>query len=100
MTPADIEKALTEVIVEIQSSSGLDCPPLTSSTIPANDIPSFDSKVWLVATTMLSSKIKTEIPDGEDIFVGKYTKEPLSINEICELISAISTTSKTSEEAA
>ncbi len=100
MTPADIEKALTEVITEIQTNSGLDCPALGESVIPANDIPSFDSKVWLVATTMLAAKIEAEIPDDENIFVDKKSNDALNISQVCELVLQIVNTAKKSEKAA
>lgn len=89
MSPAEIKDALSEVITEIQTNSGLNCPVLENSIVPANDIPGFDSKVWLVATTMLASKIKTEIPDDENIFIGKESNKPLSLEEICEFVAKI-----------
>lgn len=100
MTPTDIKKSLAEVITEIQSSSSLECPELSSSVVPANDIPSFDSKVWLVATTMLSEKIGTEIPDDENIFVDKNSNAALNISQVCELVLKIVNAAKESEEAA
>lgn len=100
MTPTDIEKALTEVITEIQTNSGLECPSLNKSIVPANDIPSFDSKIWLVATTMLATKIKTEIPDDENIFVDKKSNEALSISQVCELVLQIINKTKKAEKAA
>ncbi|NRG16902.1 hypothetical protein HPQ64_04270 [Rhizobiales bacterium] len=89
MSPAEIKDALSEVITEIQTNSGLNCPILENSIVPANDIPSFDSKVWLVATTMLASKIETEIPDDENIFIGKESNKPMSLEEICEFVAKI-----------
>lgn len=100
MTPTDIENSLTEVITEIQSNSSLECPPLVGSVVPANDIPSFDSKVWLVATTMLAAKIGAEIPDDENIFIDKESNAALNITRVCELVLQIVNTANKSEEAA
>jgi hypothetical protein len=100
VSPAEIKKALSEIITEIQTNSGLECPLLEGSVVPANDIPHFDSKVWLVATTMLASKIGIEIPHDENIFVGKETNEQLNLDEICELVSKIVKVSKSKDVAA
>lgn len=86
MSPAEIKTALSEIISEIQTNSGLDCPPLEDAVVPIKDVPSFDSKVWLVATTMLASKINVEIPDDENIFVEKDTNKPLCLKEISEFV--------------
>jgi hypothetical protein len=100
MSPAEIKNAVSEVITEIQTNSGLDCPSLDGSIVPANDIPNFDSKVWLVATTMLASKIEVEIPDDENIFVGKESNKPLSLEEICQFVAKIIESAKSKGAAA
>jgi hypothetical protein len=66
------------------------CPPLTGATKPADNIPKFDSKVWPVATTILSTEIGASIPNDVNIFVDETTKLPRSIDEtaafVCELL--------------
>ncbi|WP_419943488.1 hypothetical protein [Candidatus Palauibacter sp.] len=90
MNPATLMEKLIAVIVQIQVDSGLDCPQLTGATKPLDNVPGFDSKVWPVATTILSMEIGAPIPDDMNIFVDETTKIPRSIDEIaasvCELL--------------
>jgi len=85
--PATLKETLIVVIGEIQANSGLECPPLTGATKPAENIPKFDSKVWAVATTILATEIGKPILN---IFVDETTKLPRSIDEtatfVCELL--------------
>jgi len=100
MNNVSIRESLDEVISEIQEGSSLECPQLTETLVPATEVPSFDSKVWLIATTMLSAKIEFQIPDAENIFVCKDTNQPCSVSEICKRVSEIIEESKKSEKAA
>jgi hypothetical protein len=90
MDPVTLKKMLIAVIGQIQAISGLECPPLTGATKPAENIPKFDSKVWAVATTILAKEIDKTIPNDVNIFVDKKTKLPRSIDEtaifVCELL--------------
>lgn len=90
MDPATLKKMLTAVLVQIQADSHLECPPLTGTTKPADDIPKFDSKIWPVATTLLSTELDAPIPNDVNIFVDHTTKISRSIDEIavfvCELV--------------
>jgi hypothetical protein len=73
-----------------QADSGLECPSLTGATKPVENIPKFDSKIWPVATTILSTEIGALIPNDVNIFVDETTKLPRSIDEttafVCELL--------------
>lgn len=82
VNPTVMVKKLIAVIGQIQVDSGLECPPLTGTTKPVNNVPEFDSKVWPVATTILSQEIGARIPDDVNIFIDEATKLPRSIDEI------------------
>ena len=90
MDPATLRDKLIALLCQIQADSGLECPPLTGATKPVEDIPKFDSKVWPVATTILSIEIGAPIPNDVNIFVDDTTKLPCSIDEaatfVCELL--------------
>lgn len=90
MDAAKLKDKLIAVLGQIQADSGLECPPLTGATKPVDNIPKFDSKVWLVATTILSTEIGASIPDDVNIFVDETTKLSRSIDEtaafVCELL--------------
>ena len=82
MNPNTLKDRLVDVLSQIQVDSGLECPPLTGATTPVGNIPNFDSKIWPVATTILSIDIDTEIPNDVNIFIDCTTKLPRSIDEI------------------
>ncbi len=90
MNPVTLKEKLIAVLGQIQADSGLECPSLTGATKPIDNIPKFDSKVWPVATTILSTEIGTSIPNDVNIFVDDTTKLPRSIDEaavfVCELL--------------
>ena len=81
MKPDTIKAKLVEILNQIQTDSGLECPSLTGLTRPIEDIPKFDSKVWPVATTILSAELGAPIPDEVNIFVDSTTKLARSIDE-------------------
>lgn len=90
MDPAALKETLIAILAQIQVDSGLECPPLTGTTKPVDNIPKFDSKVWPVATTILAAEIGAVIPNDVNIFVDETTKLPRSIDEtasfVCELL--------------
>jgi hypothetical protein len=90
MDPATLKEKLIAVLSQIQADSRLECPPLTGTTKPVDHIPKFDSKVWPVATTILSTEIGAPIPDDVNLFVDETTKLPRSIDQtvafVCELL--------------
>ena len=89
MGPTKVKEKLSAVLSQIQSSSGLECPPLKGETKPVTDLPEFDSKVWPVAITLLSKETNVSIPNDTNIFVNEKTNLPRSIDEtvdfVCEL---------------
>src|SRR6478672_5444392 len=90
MDPTTLKEKLIAVLRQIQDDSHLECPPLTGTTKPVEQIPKFDSKIWPVATTILSTEIGALIPDDMNIFVDETTKLPRSIDQtvafLCELL--------------
>lgn len=87
MDPATVTRELIAVLEQIQTDSGLECPPLTGATIPVDDIPGFNSKIWPVATTILAIKINATIPNDVNIFVDEKTKIARSIEDIAVFVS-------------
>ena len=89
MDPATLKEKLITVLGQIQADSGLECPPLTGATKPVDNIPKFDSKVWPVATTILSTEIGAPIPNDVNIFIDETTKLPRSIDETAAFVCAL-----------
>jgi len=81
MDSAVLKEKLFAVIAQIQADSRLECPPLTGTIKPADQIPKFDSKVWPIATTILSIEIGAPIPNDVNIFVDETTKLSRSIDQ-------------------
>ena len=90
MDTATLKEKLIAVLGQIQADSGLECPPLTGATKPVGSIPKFDSKIWPVATTILSTEVGAAIPSDVNIFIDETTKLPRTIDEaaafVCELL--------------
>lgn len=60
---------------------GQPCPPLGGTTIPINELPMFDSKVWPVAFGMVGEKLKVEVPVDINVFRQEKTKIPNTIDQ-------------------
>ena len=86
MSPTTVKEKLITVLEQIQSDSRLECPSLNGETTPVGDIPKFDSKVWPVATTILSVEIGAPIANDVNIFVNDTTKLPRSIDEVASFV--------------
>ena len=100
MNPAQVKERLTAVLSNIQANSGLDCPRLTGETKPVSEIPEFDSKVWLVAITLLSIDIDVTIPNNVNIFIDEDTEQPRSIDETANFVSKLAAQQANKEIAA
>lgn len=87
-----VREKLTEVLVNIQTMSGLECPPITAETRPIEALKKFDSKMWPVATGMLAASLGAPIPNDVNIFREKGSRTPLTIDQtvglVCRLIEA------------
>ena len=99
MNQKDVQSALEKVIGDIQQNSALGCPPLGSATVPAYDVPKFDSKIWIAATTLLSTKLNVHIPDDVNLFFDKKSKTAKNIGQITQAVCALMA-SQNSEDAA
>lgn len=86
MTPDLVFEKLKDVLVRIQTISGLDCPPITAELRPAADLKKFDSKIWPVAIGMLADSLGVSIPNDVNIFGKPGTSEPLSIRETVAIV--------------
>ena len=100
MDPKIVEQALKAVVEDIQDNSGLDCPTLSGETKPADEVPNFDSKVWIAATTLVADKLNIDIPDDQNIFVNADTKKSMNISEIAKFICMIAKSTSSSENVA
>ncbi|MBX7198512.1 MAG: hypothetical protein K1X51_03975 [Rhodospirillaceae bacterium] len=86
MTHDDAKKALLSVLENIQTVSGLDCPPLQGTDIPTKVLPKFDSTIWPVATTLVARKLGVSIPNNVHIFGGEHGAPLLSVDQIASAI--------------
>ena len=86
-----VREKLCEVLGNIQALSGLDCPKLTGSTRPANDLPKFDSKIWPVAIGMLATALGIAIANDVNIFRVKGTKLATTIDEAVNSVCSLAT---------
>jgi hypothetical protein len=60
---------------------GQRCPPLADTTVPINELPMFDSKVWPVAFGMVGEKLKVQVPVDVNVFRQEKTKIPNTIDQ-------------------
>lgn len=86
MTKDEARRALVKVLEEIQTNSGLQCPELTGSVKPVEDLEGFDSMVWPIAIGMLSAELDLEIADDVNIFASEDGKQAYSIDQAVELV--------------
>jgi hypothetical protein len=90
MDAITLKEKLIAVLGQIQADSGLECPPLTGATKPIDSIPKFDSKIWPVAITILSTEIGAPIPNDVNIFIDETTKLSFTIDQtaafVCQLL--------------
>lgn len=86
MNKISIRDAVIAVLGEVQSSSGLACPPITGTTVPATDLPGFKSVLWPTTIDMISDATGVEIPNDANIFISKSGAKRLSIDEITDFI--------------
>ena len=63
MDPTALKGELIALLGQIQTDSGLECPPLTGATKPLENLPEFDSMVWPAATTILAIGTRRDDPE-------------------------------------
>lgn len=90
MEPELVKQKLIEIIQKIQTKSALDCPPLDGATKPHRDVPEFDSKIGIAATSKLAKELGVGIPDDANIFANEATKTMLTLDETVALVCEIS----------
>ena len=90
MTGNDVERALVEVLTEIQTMSGSACPAMDARTCPLRDLPQFDSQLALLATVELGERLQCVIPEDVNVFIDGETNRPRRIcdirDEICAML--------------
>ncbi len=84
-----VKEKLIEVLGNIQTLSGLECPKITGATRPIEALPKFDSKMWPVATGMLAVALGIAIPNDVNIFRLKGTKTAVTVDEAVNLVCSI-----------
>lgn len=89
MDAALIQTTLVEVLQNIQATSELECPPLGGATKLIDELPKFDSKIWLVAIGMLGAKIDINIANDVNIFRQNDSCTALTIDEIVAKVVAL-----------
>ncbi len=86
MNPENVREGLIEILEEIQTVSGYECPDIKLDTKPVETLPGFDSLIYPTATVMLEEKLNIIIPNDVNIF---YQDKALNIAEIVELVMTI-----------
>lgn len=81
-----VKTKLIEVLQNIQTASGLECPPLSGGTKPIDELPKFDSKIWPVAIGMLAAGLGITIPNDVNIFRPEKGGTALTIDETTALV--------------
>lgn len=84
-----VRSTLVKVLEEIQADSGLECPPITGTTKPLEQLPEFDSKIWPIATGMLATKLGITIANDISIFTKEKSCIALTIDETVAIVLAI-----------
>ncbi|MCM5679358.1 hypothetical protein M8A51_07410 [Schlegelella sp. S2-27] len=85
-------EALLATLMEVQDLMGQTCPPLGGTTVPINELPMFDSKVWPVAYGMVGEKLKVAVAVDINVFRQEKTKIPNTIDQtVTAILKAIQT---------
>ena len=91
MDAAAVKNSLCEVISDIQTLSGLECPSLSGGTKPARDVKDFSSEVWPVAIAMLEEKTGVTVPDDDNLFYDAKSKAVLTIDQCVARVMVLAT---------
>ena len=87
-----VKAALVEVLQNIQTASGLECPVITGATKPIEELPKFDSKIWPVAIGILGVKLGITIANDINIFRREKTAVAFTVDEAVALVVALTET--------
>lgn len=90
MDKNSVREALVATLKEVQALMGQQCPELKGSTVPINDLPKFDSKVWPVALGLVGLKLKADVPVDVNVFRQEQTRIPHTIEQtVTAILNAI-----------
>ncbi len=89
MSGSEVERAIVEVLTEIQTMSGAPCPAMDGRTCPLRDLPQFDSQLALLATVELCARLQCAIPEDVNVFIDEETNRPRRIGDIRDEICAM-----------
>lgn len=92
MDASAVKAALVEVLQNIQTASGLECPAITGTTKPIEDLPRFDSKIWPVAIGILGVKLGITIANDINIFRREKTTIALTVDEAVAIVVVLAET--------
>lgn len=76
MDSSSVTEVIYQVLKQIQTNSGLICPPLNNAIKPLKDLKKFDSPTSLAATGMIARKLNLKIEPKVNLFgdnKGTYT---------------------------
>jgi hypothetical protein len=88
MTLNEARAAIIKTLEKVQNTSGLPCPTLVGSDVPARVLEQFDSTVWPVAISWIAKELGVKIGNDVHVFGGKGGGPLLTINQSAVLICA------------
>lgn len=92
MNESKVKATLIEVLQLIQSTVDDECPQITGSTKPVEDLPKFDSKMWPVAAAIVGKKLNITIAKDTNIFCQSNSCIALTLDETVARIIEIANT--------
>lgn len=92
MDAGNVKTTLIEVLQLIQSTVDDECPQITGSTKPVEDLPKFDSKMWPVAAAIVAKKLNITIAKDINIFCQPKSCIALTLDETVAIIIEIANT--------
>lgn len=98
MTREEVKDKLVNVLMTIQTNSGLPCPPLDGSLKPAEQLEKFNSKVWPAAIGMLAAELNYEVDDDINIFASKDGTVAYTIDEVADMVCKLANNTKVSKK--
>lgn len=88
MDPKDVQATVCEVLEEIQTSLGGECPPLDEKTVPLKALSELDSPISFGATGMIGKRLGIEIPPKLNLFGNDSGKHSIgkTVGILCKLL--------------
>jgi acyl carrier protein len=88
MTSTEIEKAIIEILEELQAGSDDADQKITSSTAPLADLGFFDSLLGIETTLALEERLKCKCPD-DSVFIDKATSKALTVAQVAKRLAPL-----------